>query len=167
MFTDPITGEKKDGIARVRYSHDAMIDLLIAEPTVSQRKLAEIFDRTETWVSLVVNSDAFQARLAERRAELVDPAIMASIQERLQAVASASLEKLHEKLLNPAAVHTDDFLFKSAELATKALGYGARTQNQGGTNVAVVIQVPGKASSAQEWASRYSTSDISDASPSV
>lgn len=167
MFTDPLTGEKKNGIAQVRYSHDAMIDCIIADPTIQQKKLAEVFGRTEGWVSLVVNSDAFQARLAERKSELVDPAIVASIQDRLQALASTSLTKLHERLSNPAAVLTDDFLFRSAELATKALGYGARTPTQGQTNVAVIVQVPDKAPSAQAWASRYSPVEISDASPPV
>lgn len=165
MFTDPLTGEKKNGIMQVRYSHDAMIDLIVAEPTVTQKKLAEIFGRTEGWISLVVNSDAFQARLAERRAELVDPEIVASIQERLQAVASASLAKLHERLSDPARVLNDDFLFRTAELSTKALGYGARTPAAGSTNVAVIVQVPNKAASVQDWSARYSSTEVPNAAP--
>jgi hypothetical protein len=151
MFTDPTTGALINGIAKVRYSHDAMIDLIISEPTIKQNDLAAIFDRSPTWVSLIMSSDAFQARLAERRAELVDPSIVASIQERIQAVASASLSKILDKLSSPLPA-SDDFLIQSAKLATGALGYGARPAAGSTTaNVAVVIQVPQKAASAAEW----------------
>lgn len=150
MHTDITTGALVNGIAKVRYTHDAMIDLIISEPTIKQNDLAAIFDRTPTWVSLIMSSDAFQARLSERRAELVDPAIVASIQERIQAVAQASLGKILDKLSGPLP-STDDFLIKSAKLATDALGYGARQPGGGSTNIAVVVQVPQKAASAQEW----------------
>jgi hypothetical protein len=154
MFTDPSTGEITNGIARVRYSHDAMIDLLIAEPTVKQNDLAVIFDRTPAWISQVINSDAFQSRLEERKAELVDPVITASIRDRLNAVASASLSRILDKITSPLPL-TDDFLLESAKLATKALGYGAREVSGSTTNVAVVVQVPPKIPSATEWLSAH------------
>jgi hypothetical protein len=153
MFTDPQTGEITNGIVKTRYTHDAMIDLIIAEPTIKQNDLAVIFDRTPTWVSQIMSSDAFQARLSERKAELIDPVIVASIQERIQAVASASLDKMLNKLTSPLPV-SDDFLIKSAKLATDALGYGARSAGGSTTNVAVVLQVPQKIASTQEWVTR-------------
>lgn len=155
MFTDPTTGELTNGVAKVRYSHDAMIDLMIAEPSIRQNDLAAIFDRTPAWVSIVINSDAFQARLEQRRAELVDPQIIASIKDRISAVATASLDRMLEKLSGPLPA-TDNFILESAKLATKALGYGAREGGGGQTNVAVVIQVPQKAASAADWAAQYS-----------
>lgn len=160
MFTTE-SGEVQNGIRKVRYSHDAMIDLLIAEPTVQQNTLAQIFERTPGWISQVINSDAFQARLAERKEELIDPIIRATINDRLKAVAAKSLEHLVDRLNAPGAGLTlkDDFLFKAAELSTKALGYGARPEG-GGSNkvqVAVVVQVPPKLPSAAEWAGRYGT----------
>lgn len=164
MYTDPETGEVKNGIAKIRYSHDAMIDLIISEPTIRQNDLAVIFDRTPVWVSQVVNSDAFQARLEARRSELVDPVIAATIKDRLAAVAATSLEKVLEKIASPVQIVSDDFLLKTAEFATKALGYGARPQGGGGdTNVAVVVQVPAKIPSAAEWASTYAPSQTIDA----
>jgi len=155
MHADPETGQLVNGIKKVRYSHDAMIDLLIAEPTIRQNDLAAIFDRTPTWVSLVINSDAFQARLAERRAELVDPTIAASINERLSALADATLTRLLDRVTTPVQVVSDDFLLRTAEVALKASGYGARPQGPA-VNVGVVVQVPQKSSSEVEWITAHS-----------
>lgn len=159
MFTDPETGELKNGIAKVRYSHDAMIDMIVAEPTIRQNDLAAIFDRTPAWVSMVMSSDSFQARLEARRKELVDPLILASIKDRISAVATASLDRILDKLSSPLPA-SEDFLIKSATLATKALGYGAREGSSTTTNVAVVVQVPPKAASAEEWARTYAPAAV-------
>jgi len=153
MHPNPVTGVMQEGIAKVRYTHDAMIDLMIAEPTVKQNTLAAIFDRSPTWISQIINSDVFRARLAERKGEIVDPVLTATIQERLAAVAGESLNRILEKLAGPVT-QSDDFLVKTAKLATDAMGYGARPQGQT-TNVAVVVQVPAKAASSTEWAVRH------------
>lgn len=146
----------KNGIAEVRYSHAAMIDLIISNPAITQNELARHFNRTPGWVSLVIRSDAFQAALAERKAELIDPEIRATVEERFRAIAHESLDRILQKLTGPLPP-TDDFLLRSAELAKSALGYGARTPGSGsGVNVAVVVKVPGPAPSAAEWSAKYS-----------
>ena len=73
-------------LARVKFSHDAMIDVIIANPTVSQGEIAKHFGYTQAWVSRIMNSDAFLARLALRKEDLVDPSIALSIDEKLRAV---------------------------------------------------------------------------------
>ena len=112
-------------IAKVRYSHDAMIDMIIANPWISQGELAIKFGYTPGWVSQVLASDAFQHRLAERKAEIVDPAIKASFEERLRGLAFRSAQILQEKLDKPASGIPDNLAIKTLELAAKALGYGA------------------------------------------
>lgn len=154
MFTDPVTGEKVHGIATVRYSHKAMIDMMIASPSIRQNELAAYFDRSPSWISSVINSDSFQAALSERKAEIEDPVLTANVQERLRAVADASLVKILDKLSGPLP-STDDFLVKTAKLATDALGYGARPQGGSNTNVAVIVQIPPKMASATEWSNKY------------
>lgn len=154
MFPDPVSGELIHGISKVKYSHDAMIDLMIAEPMIRQNDIAAIFDRSPGWVSLIINSDAFQARLAERKDALIDPELRATIADRLGLVAKQSLEKLSEKLGSVLPL-SDDFLIQTAKLATAALGYGARTPSSNSVNVAVVVQVPPKSASTQEWANTY------------
>ena len=111
-------------IGKVRYSHDAMIDMIVANPWVSQNKLAEVFGYTPAWVSLVMSSNAFKERLAARKAELVDPTIVSSIEERFQAMVTRSLEVLQEKLSAPASVVPDQLALRAVELGAKALGLG-------------------------------------------
>lgn len=111
-------------VAKVRYSHDAMIDMIIANPWVSQNKLAEVFGYTPAWVSLVMSSNAFKERLAARKAELVDPALVTSIEERFKALVTRSLEVLQEKLSAPASVVPDGLALRAVELGAKALGLG-------------------------------------------
>lgn len=139
------------GIARVRYTHDAMIDLVIANPAISQNTIAAHFGYSVGWVSRIFNSDAFQARLAQRKSDLVDPSLVLTIEEKLRALAGRSLDIVQEKL---DQTPTFDNAFQVLELSTKALGYGARQQN-----VAVqqnfVVAMPAKAASATDWAAQH------------
>ena len=151
----PLEGTKwgKDSIQRVKYSHDAMIDLIIVNPAISQGEIAKAFGYTEPWVSRIFGSDAFQARLAQRKCDLVDPTLVASVEERLRAVASRSLDLVMEKLENPKLC-TLDQVMKAVEVSTKALGYGARQ-----TNVAVqtsfVVAMPAVNPDAANWANQH------------
>lgn len=161
----PLEGTKwgKDAIARVKYTHDAMIDLIIIDPSISQGAIARHFGYTEPWVSRIFGSDAFQARLAQRKGDLVDPTIVASVEERLRAVASRSLDLVMEKLANPALCSLDQAM-KAVEVSTKALGYGARQ-----TNVAVqtsfVVALPSQSASAADWASQHGGGGVSAERP--
>ena len=77
---------------KLRYTHEAVIDMIIAEPGVSQGKLAAMFGYTQGWLSTVMGSDAFKAKLAERRGELVDPVLKLSLDERFRGMVEKSLE---------------------------------------------------------------------------
>lgn len=138
-------------IARVKYSHDAMIDLIIAQPGVKQSEIVKHFGYTQAWVSRIMNSDAFLARLAQRKADLVDPSIALSIDERLRAVAAKSLDVVLEKL---ELVPTGEFALEAATMASKALGYGAR-QNNLNVQQNFVVAMPQKAADAGQWAEKY------------
>lgn len=171
MYVDPLTGKSIDSLATVRYTHEAMADRIIADPAIHQNHLAVIFGFTPGWVSKMVNSDAFQSYLYARKEELTDPALRARIEERmrsidaqLKTIADLSLQRITEKLANDACPATDDFLLQTAKLSTAALGYGARPgAGASAANVAVIIQVPSKASTAQEWAAKHAPQEISDA----
>lgn len=114
------------GIQKVSYTHDAMIDLIIANPAVSQNALAAHFGYSASWVSQVIASDAFQARLAERTKDLVDPTIRATVEDRFKALVLRSLDILREKLDNPSHTIADNLALRTLELSSRALGYGAR-----------------------------------------
>lgn len=136
-------------IKKVRYTHEALIDTILAEPTLSQAELATRFEVTQAWLSRIIGSDAFQAVLAKRRAELVDPYIMATMEEKIRGVADQSLEIIAEKL---ASTQSADLALKTLGLATTALGFGARDRGPSVQQNNYVVQLPGKASSVEEWA---------------
>lgn len=147
------TAAPDGAIKKVRYSHDGMIDLIIAKPWISQNEIAAHFGYTAPWVSQVFCSDIFQARLAERKEELVDPAIRATIEEKFKALVDQSFRVLQEKLARPANQISDDLALRSIEIASKALGYGSKVV--GGPTVvqnSFVVHVPAKAESSQGWA---------------
>lgn len=88
---------------RLTYTHEAMIDLILAEPTVTYEELAEIFSLSKGWISRVVSSDSFKARMAERKAQLQDPIISRSLNERLRGVTVKAIDMISEKLDSPEA----------------------------------------------------------------
>lgn len=151
-MSSPLVGTASAAMAieRVRYTHDSMIDMLIANPAISQNDLAKHYGYSVAWISRVVNSDAFNARLAERKDEVVDPTLRMSLDEKLKALANQSLEIVMDKL---SKTQNPDTAIKALELSTRALGYGAKQQN-----VAIqqnfVVALPSKIESATEWAER-------------
>lgn len=145
------SGEKGLAIEKVRYSHDAMIDVLIAQPMVSQNELAVYFGYTPGWVSQVMAADAFKARLAERKGQLVDPVIAASVNEMLESLARDSIAILKE------ALHTKrsgDLAVKALEVSSRALGYGARDP-QVLIQQSFVAVMPAKEKSVEAWENIY------------
>jgi len=115
-------------IEELSYTHDAMIDYIIANPSVSGEQLAEKFGYGKAWISTIVNSDAFQSRLASRKSELVDPIITQSIENQLRGVLSESISVVSKKLSKPSLVKMEDAI-KAVEVCSKALGYGARQKH--------------------------------------
>jgi len=109
-------------LGKVRYTHTDMIDYLIANPSTSQGQLALRYGYTQGWVSNIMASDAWQAALAARRQELVDPTLAATLEERFRGMTLQSLERLQEKLSAPQV--SDNVVLRALELGAKALGVG-------------------------------------------
>lgn len=80
------------------YTHEAMVDLIIQEPSVTPAELSELFGRSRAWISKVLSSDSFQARLADRKAVLIDPTLAATLNERVTSVTLHAVDILGEKL---------------------------------------------------------------------
>lgn len=116
-------------------SYDQLVDiLLLSGPGETQRALAKRVGYSESWLSRIIASDAFQARLAERLEKDIEPERreifkmrFASIEEEARGILKASLEKLAERLQNPAGV-PDELVVKSIAVTAKLLGYGARQE---------------------------------------
>lgn len=126
----PSAGAPKPTIAKINYSHDAMIDLIITNPGIHQNHLAEIFGYSASWISIVQSSDAFKARLEQRRAELVDPLLIQQVKNQFEGIVRRSLDILMQKLDQPAEKVSDQTCLRALELSSRALGYGASQQAQ-------------------------------------
>lgn len=143
----------QQSLQKVGYTHDAVIDEILLNPSVSQGELARMFGYGETWISICVNSDAFKERLAERKAEVVDPIIRASIQDRLDAVAKKALDKIMDVLDDPDPL---GLKIKHADLIAMAkLGIGDKNNRPTGpqvnTNNLYVIHSPAPAQNTKDW----------------
>jgi hypothetical protein len=127
------TASAANALQRVSYTHDGMIDIIIAKPDVSQNTLAQHFGYSVGWISRIMCSDAFQARLAERRGEIVTPGLLLNFEERLRGLATQSLDLIMERLESVDENGKSDVdvgtVFKALEISTKSLGYGARQTN--------------------------------------
>lgn len=109
-------------ITKVRYSHQDMIDFILANPGCTQNLLAARYGYTPAWVSTVMSSDAFKAAFAARRAEVVDVELIATVKERFEGLTQRSLQRLAEELDKPGC--KPEVMLKAAELGAKSMGIG-------------------------------------------
>jgi hypothetical protein len=117
-----------DAIQKVSYSHEALADAIIANPMVTQKELAARFGYTPGWISHVIASDAFQAYLATRKEQIIDPVLRGAVEESFRGLVLQSIEVLRRKLeANPS----DNLAVRVLENSARALGYGARVQVSG------------------------------------
>jgi hypothetical protein len=109
-------------LQRISYSHQDMIDFIIANPGITQRVLASRYGYTEAWISNVMASDAWGVAMAARRTEICDPVLVATVEERFKGIVLQSQKRLMEKLEAPQV--SDNVVLKAMELGAKALGVG-------------------------------------------
>lgn len=130
--------EPSTAIEKVSYSHDKMIDLIIANPRIKQDHLAQYFGYTPAWVSRIMSSDAFRLRMEQRREELVNPIITATLEERFADLALRGAAIMQEKLDNPTAMVTFADAAKAVEIGAKGLavgGFGSRVSVDVNANI--------------------------------
>lgn len=137
----PAVGRPGPLKGKLNYSHKAMIDLILANPGISQNAVAAHFGYSAAWVSQVMSSDTFQTAFAERAAEIVDPTLKLTVEERFKGMVNRSMEILMEKLSLPAHQVPDQLALRTFELSTRAAGYGARTEQSPSSQVNVNVHL--------------------------
>ncbi len=115
-MSTPSTGPKS-----LQPVHVQILDYIMANPHVNYGEVAAVFGYTQSWISQIVHSDAFQALLAERQIEVFGD-IKLTIKDRVTGLAHESLKRLTEII----PTQTDpDKVVNAADMALKALGFGA------------------------------------------
>lgn len=104
--------------------HRAMVDTILARPDITMAELGDHYGISQSWTNMIVNSVAFKRQLEKRRDEVINPIIIASTEERLQAVVNRSLDVIHEKLNKSADQVSDTLALRALELSSKAMGMG-------------------------------------------
>lgn len=106
------------------YRHEAILDWLVLNPDKSQGECARALGYTEAWLSQVISSNLFQARLALLLQEKREHGIF-TVAEKLAGLADLAIEKT---LKNVEVSADPGFVLSAAEVALKRLGYGAVKQ---------------------------------------
>ncbi len=101
--------------------HDQIMDWLIANPARPLAACAAEFGITQPWLSCIIHSDLFQAELSKRK-DFVFGEVALTVKDRITALAHDSLKRLQERI---TVCDDIDQLNDTAELAVKALGFGA------------------------------------------
>lgn len=109
---------------RFIYSHKDIIDFILLNPAATREQIGARYGHSASWVSMVTASDAWRAAFAARRAEFIDPALGASLDEKYTAVASLSAERVLERLADKIKPMSDAMLMRAAEFGAKAVGAG-------------------------------------------
>ena len=113
-------GHPTGQLQKVGHIHECIINELCANPRITQLELCNMFGYTPTWMSRVIGSDSFKARLAERREELLRPDVRQRLNDRMQTVVLQSMDVVQKKLNQPEV---------SAEMALQALGLASSAMN--------------------------------------
>lgn len=121
-LSEEISAAERPGLLKLNYSHDAMIDLIVGNPWITQRSIAARFGYTEGWVCNIISSDAFQTKLAARREEIIDPVLKESLRERAKGLVLQSINILQQHLEKPSCPPA--VALRAFELGAKAVGMG-------------------------------------------
>lgn len=120
----PLAERPKPPLEKLSYNHEALVDMLIAEPWISQNELGRRFGMSASWISTVICSDLFQSRLAERREQIIDPELRQSTKAQLQGLHLRSMEILRKKLEAEPELISDNLALQVLKVTGQSLGMG-------------------------------------------
>jgi hypothetical protein len=123
-------------VMRLSNRHEAILEYMVANPTVKLSEVAATFDVTQAWLSVLIHSDAFQEALRKKRDEVFHPAAM-TLQEKLTGMAHLALDKLGEEIDNGKV--SPALLLETGNSVLDRLGYGTKAAGGGGNQTNVFL----------------------------
>lgn len=108
------------GLRRLKPKHEAIMDWILTNPERPLRDAAEAFGVSQNWISFLVNSDLFSARLRERRAQ-IEGLIGHTIVDRLKVVAHMGLGSMIDRM--ERGVASERMIVDATRMALQSLGY--------------------------------------------
>lgn len=113
-------------IAKVSIKHDAILDYLMVNPAEKLGLVAAHFDVSQAWLSVIIHSDAFQAKLKDKSGECFTATVI-PLREQLLGVAQVGVEKLGECLENASTITDKQFIADTTDSILKNLGYSPKS----------------------------------------
>lgn len=110
---------------RMLWYYSAIIDWMVANPGRPLRECAQYIGRTQTTLSIIINSDMFKAALAQRKAEFQNMHDIGLIQKTTR-VANAGLDAILDSLEKRRDKIPLADLNTVTEGALSRLGYGTK-----------------------------------------
>ena len=126
-------------------------DFIVTNPLMDEAGIAKHCNVSKVWLSRMMNSDAFRGALSQRKAELVDPFMQASIEEKLKGIVSQSLDVVAQRL---ELTNDPNMALRALETAGKLLT-AANKQQGPVVNHSFVVQMPNVVADPTEWAMAY------------
>lgn len=129
-------------IKKMSISHEMILNWLILNPDKTQNECAEHFGVTAAWVSVLVNSDCFKARWAEKKM-FMDKQIPQLVEGQMADVVSRGLTRLAEII---EASPDPEFVLNTTDKVLGRMGFGGKGAsvqqiNQNITNYSVSREV--------------------------
>jgi hypothetical protein len=116
------------------HTHQAIMDYLMANPTVALGDVAKEFGYTQPWLSQIIHSDAFQVMLKEKQGMAFHHTVM-TLKEKIHVVAHQTMDKMAELVKDTQDLRT---VKDVAEGMLDRLGYGAKpVAAPGGMNLTI------------------------------
>lgn len=109
-------------VKKVNWWHEAIFEWMISNPSSSLGEAATFFEVTQSWLSVIINSDVFKEKLAERRCEHFQH-VSRTVAERVNGLAELSLDVLEERIESERKTIGLGLVRETADMALKASGY--------------------------------------------
>lgn len=111
-------------LQRLKYSHEAMAQMIVNNPTITANELAIAFRVSPAWISRVRNSCVFREHLAQLTKDVVHPVLLENLEQRFESLCMRSLEVLQEKMAQDSSKISDELALAAVGLSAKAKGLG-------------------------------------------
>jgi hypothetical protein len=111
--------EDRRQIPTMKPRYESILNWLIDNPTAPLRDAAEYFGVTSQWMRIVVNSNAFRARLEHRQDEVFHTCV-ADLRDKTHAAAHEALDRLMSKI---NTIEDPMKLLKAVDTLFDKLGY--------------------------------------------
>ena len=152
---------RREGVVKgqLTYTHKAMMDLILANPTMPMDQLAEHFGVTKAWAKKVTMSDAFQGLLDKRREEIINPIISESVTEKIRGLTTNTLDTLNSRVESGVVKTTE--LIEIARIGMTSMGLldmSDKTVN----NNQFVVAMPNKVADADAWAEQVNPNKVAN-----